>query len=48
MINLLILATNRNIEFGVGIGKINRNINEETGFMWTRQIDVAWSRFIPS
>ncbi|CAG8495521.1 2869_t:CDS:2 [Funneliformis mosseae] len=38
------------IELGIGIGNVNRNINEETGFMWTRLVNgtaIAWSRFAP-
>ncbi|CAI2174861.1 10011_t:CDS:2 [Funneliformis geosporum] len=38
------------IEMGIGIGNVNRNINEETGFMWTRLVNetaIAWSRFAP-
>ncbi|RGB33843.1 hypothetical protein C1646_815761 [Rhizophagus diaphanus] len=41
----------QNIELGIGIGKINININDDSGFMWTRQVNdttIAWSQFIPS
>ncbi|GBB89290.1 hypothetical protein RclHR1_00160006 [Rhizophagus clarus] len=39
------------IELGIGIGQINININEDSGFMWTRQVNdttIVWSQFAPS
>ncbi|CAG8570100.1 15229_t:CDS:2 [Funneliformis mosseae] len=38
------------LEFGVGIGKISRRRNSESGFTWSRQINettIAWSRYKP-
>ncbi|CAI2167758.1 16966_t:CDS:2 [Funneliformis geosporum] len=38
------------LQFGVGIGRINRSKNPENGFTWSRQVNattIAWSRYIP-